>query len=263
MSSNDPQPGAAELRARAEALALGKAPSPENFAALSPEATRAMLHELQVHQIELEMQNEELRRAQVERDASWERYFDLYDLALVGYVTVSEPGLILEANLTACTLLGLGRGKVAASSLVGQPFFLFIQKEDSNVFHLVQKRIFETGEPQACDVRMVKQDGTQCWAHLATSAAQDADGAPVSRIVLSDITERKQAEEALLRAHDELEQRVAERTKELRTSDEALRGILSATRDGYWCVNARGDLLEVNPRYVQQSGYSREELLGS
>jgi PAS domain S-box-containing protein len=111
----------------------------------------------------------------------------------------------LEANLTACTLLGLARGKVAASSLVGQPFFLFIQKEDSNVFRLIQKRIFETGEPQACDVRMVKPDGTPFWAHLKAAVAQEAVGAPVCRITLSDITERKQVERELLERQKKLQ----------------------------------------------------------
>ncbi len=164
---------------------------------MSPEAVRQTLHELGVHQIELELQNEELRRAQVELDTSRARYFDLYDLAPVGYVTVSEPGLILEANLTACALLGLARGKVAARSLVGQPFFLFIQKEDSNVFRLFHRQSFETGESQACDVRMLKPDGTPFWAHLEATAAQDVDGAPVCRVTLSDITARKLAEEAL------------------------------------------------------------------
>lgn len=65
-----------------------------------------MIHELRVYQIELEMQNEELRRMQGELGASQARYFDLYDLAPVGYVTVNEKGLIFEANLTAATLLG-------------------------------------------------------------------------------------------------------------------------------------------------------------
>ena len=95
MSSKDNRPGdAAELRTRAEALAQEKAvPLPDAPEALSPEETRRMLHELRVHQIELEMQNEELRRAQAELDASRARYFDLYDLAPVGYLTVSEGGV--------------------------------------------------------------------------------------------------------------------------------------------------------------------------
>jgi PAS domain-containing protein len=88
----------------------------EDLETLSPKEVGRLGHELRVHQIELEMQNEELRRAQEVLEASRARYFDLYDLAPVGYVTVSEPGMILEANITAATLLGSLRG-----ALVRQP----------------------------------------------------------------------------------------------------------------------------------------------
>ena len=174
------------LRRQAEEKA---AKMTENQEALSPEETRQMLHELRVHQIELEMQNEELRRAQAELDAARARYFDLYDLAPVGYCTLSEKGLILEANLTAATLLGVARG-----ALVKQPISRFILKEDQDIYYLHRKQLFETGEPQACELRMVKKDGTAFWAHLAATVAQDADGAPVCRVVMSDITERKRTE---------------------------------------------------------------------
>ena len=96
----------------------------EDIDALSPEEIRQILHELRVHQIELEMQNEELRLAQAELDAARVRYFDLYDLAPVGYFTVSEKGLIIEANLTAAALLGVARGK-----LVNQPISQFILRK--------------------------------------------------------------------------------------------------------------------------------------
>ena len=98
----------AQLRRQAEKIIRGKvARMSENLKALSPEEIRKTIHELHVHQIELEMQNEELRRAQAELDAARSRYFDLYDLAPVGYCTISEKGLILEANLTAATMLGV------------------------------------------------------------------------------------------------------------------------------------------------------------
>jgi PAS domain S-box-containing protein len=215
------------LRKRAEEIAWGKAARmSENPEALSPEETRRTLHELRVHQIELEMQNEELRRTQKDLDAAQARYFDLYDLAPVGYCTVSEKGLILEANLTAATLLG-----VARSALVKQPISRFILKEDQDIYYRHRKQLFEThstssgqaGEPQACELRMVKMEGTAFWAHLEATAAWDADGAPLCRVVMSDITGRKQAEAALQQAHDELEQRVAERTAELRRANEELR----------------------------------------
>jgi len=102
------------LRKRAEALAGERASEmPEDLEAPPLEVALCALHELRVHQIELEMQNEELRRTQEELEVSRARYFDLYDLAPVGYVTLSEKGLILEANLTAAKLLGVARSALA------------------------------------------------------------------------------------------------------------------------------------------------------
>ena len=184
---------AVALRRRAEEMARGKAfRIPENMESLSVEATRQMLHELRVHQIELEMQNEELRRVQEELNAARARYFNLYDLAPVGYCTLSEKGLILEANLTAATLLGVARG-----ALVKQPLTRFILHEDQDIYYRHRKLLFETGAPQVYELRLVKKDGAQVWAHIQATAAQDGESRRVCRVVLSDITERKQAEEKL------------------------------------------------------------------
>jgi PAS domain S-box-containing protein len=180
-------PDVAKLRKRAEEKA-----DPMESASLSvqtPEAFQQMFHELRVHQIELEMQNEELRRAYAEIEASQTRYFDLYDLSPVGYITVSEKGLILETNLTAATLMGVLR-----SSLVRQLLTRFIFEEDQDIYYRHRKKLFETGEPQICELRLVKPDGRIVPAHLTTTAAEGSDGAPVCRVVLNDITERKWAE---------------------------------------------------------------------
>ncbi len=142
MTSKDDRPEqAAELRRQAEAMAReNAAQSPEQIEAMLPEATRQLLHELQVYQIELEIQNEELRRAQAELDAARAKYFDLYDLAPVGYCTLSEKGLILEANLTAAELMG-----VARSALVKQPLARFILSEDQDIYYRHRKQLFESG----------------------------------------------------------------------------------------------------------------------
>ena len=150
---------------------------------------RRTLHELRVHQAELETQNEELRLAQAELDAAQAKYFDLYDLAPVGYCTISEAGLILEANLTAATLLG-----VASGALVRQPFSRFIVKEDEDIFYLHRKQLLATAAAQAYELRMARADGAPFWAHLEATAAQDEGGVPVCRVALSDVTERKRAE---------------------------------------------------------------------
>ena len=168
------------------------------------ELAERTLHELQIHQVELEMQNEELRlaqadlgAAQAELNAARARYFDLYDLAPVGYCTLSEQGVVREANLTAATMLGMTR-----EALVKKPVSRFILKEDQDIYYLHRKQLFETGRPQACELRMIKKDGASFWARLTATVVQDPDGTSVCRVVLSDITERKlQENEYELTAH--------------------------------------------------------------
>jgi PAS domain-containing protein len=120
----------AAIRQWAEQVARKSAPlSPEDIEALSPHQIRQTLHDLRVYQIELEMQNEELRGARAEIAAAKDRYFDLYDAAPVGYCTVNEEGLILEANLTATTLLDEAKG-----ALINQPISRFVLREDQDTY---------------------------------------------------------------------------------------------------------------------------------
>ncbi|MBE3126605.1 MAG: PAS domain S-box protein [Acidobacteria bacterium] len=190
------------LRRQAEEMAReNAAQSPENLEALSSEETRHLLHELRVHQIELEMQNEELRRAQEELETARARYFDLYDLAPAGYFVLSEKGLIQEANLRAATMFGTPRGELLKSALTH-----LIVPEDQDIYYRHRNQFFKTGEPQVCELRLVKKDDAPFWARVEATGAQSADGAPICRVVLSDITERKRAEEEILQKTKELQE---------------------------------------------------------
>ena len=195
---------AAQLRWRAEEAARKNAiPSADIPGDLSPQDMREVIHDLRVHQIELEMQNEELRRAQVELSAARDRHFDLYDMAPVGYCIISQEGLILEANLTVVTLLGTAR-----AALIKQPITRFILKEDQDTYYLHRRKFLQTGEPHACDLRMLRKDGTAFWTRLMATSAQAApttsgqatEATSASRLVLIDISERRQVEEALTRS---------------------------------------------------------------
>jgi two-component system, cell cycle sensor histidine kinase and response regulator CckA len=164
----------------------------------SPELSRSLFHELRVHQIELEMQNEELRRAQEALEASRARYFDLFDLAPVGYLTLDEHGRVLEANLTAATLLGVERQR-----LVKQPLTRFILQEDQDVYYLRRKRLFETDVPQVFELRMLRGAASSFWARLEATVARDGESeGPVCRAVVSDVSERRRAEEERAKTED-------------------------------------------------------------
>ncbi len=179
--------------------------------ALSPEEAGLLLHELQVHQIQLEMQNEEIRRAQVELDAARERYFELFDLAPVGYFTLNEKGLILEANLTGAGLLG-----VARRDLARMPLTRFIVPADQDIYYRHRKQLIETGEPQAYELRVLRAGAAPFWARLQTTEARDAGGAPVCRAVMSDVTRIKRAEENLAELDRRKDQFLAMLSHELR-----------------------------------------------
>ena len=215
------------LRQLAEEIVRKKAAlPPENSKAIPPEEMQKVLHELRVHQIELEMQNDELRQALIELDDSRARYFDLYDLAPVGYFTISEKGLILEANLTAATMLG-----VTIVDLVKQPIYRLILKEDQDIYYLHRKRLLETGVPQTWELRLIKKDGTSLWVRMEATTVQNANGASVYRVVMSNIAEHKKMDVALQDAHTKLEQRVEERTADLRAAlseIEAMKDLLEA-----------------------------------
>jgi PAS domain S-box-containing protein len=195
---DDNSKGVARLRWRAEEIAREHGvPSPEDLATLSPTEALRLIHELRVHQIELKMQNDELCRAQAELNATRERYFDLYNLAPVGYFIVSHEGRILEANLTGVILLGVPR-----AALVKQPITRFIFNEDQDVYYLHRRQLLATGKAHTCELRMVKTDGTAFWVRLtattqdpSTSSGHATSDAPVSRVVLSDISDQKRMEQ--------------------------------------------------------------------
>lgn len=174
-------------------LPNGKEPSLANM--------RHMLHELQVHQMELEMQNDELRQTQLKLDAARARYFDLYDLAPVGYCTVNADGVILEANLKAATQLGVTR-----SDLLRRPINQFILNPQRDAYNLFHRHLLTTGAPQTCELQMLKSDGAAFWVVIDASVAHDALGESVLRLLIRDISERRQAEDLLQAKNLELDQ---------------------------------------------------------
>ena len=183
----------AELRRRAELAAAEKALDGKDFSTLPPEEVQRLIHELQVHQIELEMQNEELRTAQIALENIRGKYLDLYDFVPVGYFTLDRKGIILEANLTGVRLLGIEK-----KSLINRPLSRFVCREDADTLYLHINRVFENADKQTCEVRIVRKDGSEFPAQLDGMAIQDGEGQlSQCRIVITDFTDRKRAEEAL------------------------------------------------------------------
>ena len=112
-----------------------------------------LLHELQVHQIELEMQNEELKQANETAEAALKKYTMLYDLAPMGYFTLDEDGSIYDLNFTGAELLGDKR-----YSLVNSNFKLFISKESQKVFNDFFKKVYISGAKESCNVKLGYDD---------------------------------------------------------------------------------------------------------
>ena len=155
----------------------------------------------QVYQIELEMQNEELRRTQQELEASRDRYSTLYDFAPVGYLTLDRHGVILEANLTAARMLGTDRSHLLRKGLTD-----FIVPDDQDTFYLHRQQVVATPTSQTCELQIQRQDGTVFFARLESLMAAHEAGAQFHwRTTLSDVTAHKQAAAALVQQRDWLD----------------------------------------------------------
>jgi len=234
------QSAAEELHLRAEAAFLKKsAMDPTLLEPLPPEEMRRMLHEFHVHQIELEMQNDELRLIQSEMESTRARYLDLYDRAPVGYLTLSEQSVILEANYAASTLLGVSRRKLAK-----QPITQFILPEDQDIFYLQRMRLLERGLPEVAEFRMLGLDREPFWARLEASRVRLAAGVTEFRVVLTNITERMRAEEAL------------------KDSAEFSSSMIRFMQDGFSVLDLHGVAVSANPAMCEMTGFSPEELIG-
>jgi PAS domain S-box-containing protein len=164
--------------------------------AQNPERRDALLHELQVHQIELEMQNEALLLSRDELEKSRDRYLDLYDFSPVGYLTLSMDSTILEINLTGAALLGVER-----TNLIGRGMERYIASASLDVWHKCFQEVLKTNGARKCELRLLRNDGANFYAELDCMCLE-AERKTV-RVAFNDISKRKQLE-ASLAEHQQL-----------------------------------------------------------
>lgn len=193
----DTRDAASHLRKSAEAE-LGRTKTVSSIP--GSRAPEALIHELQVHQIELEMQTEELRRVHLELEESRDKYLDLYEFAPVGYLTLTDNGLISEVNLTGAAILGLER-----HSLTGTRFSRFVAEPMSSAWHQYFIALHGGKEKQICNLTLIRADGSLLPARLESLRIfRASDRAVTVRVAISDISDLRQVQVALRMANKKL-----------------------------------------------------------
>lgn len=208
----------------------------DNTKVLSENDSFRLLHELQVHQIELEMQNEELKLAKEVAEVASQKYTELYDFAPSGYFTLSKEGEIMELNFSGAHMLGKER-----LNLMNSPFSLFISPETKPIYNLFLKNIFNNRSKETCEVTLSLNDTKSIYVYLTGIVTQNEEQCVLNAV---DISDRKQAEEAL--------REIEEHNHDI---------IMHTSMDGFWMFDKNGFLLEVNDTYCRMSGYNMKELL--
>ncbi len=199
---------------------------------------KELLHELQVHKLELEMQNESLRQLLVALEDSRDRYVDLYDFSPIGYLTLDGDAVIREINLTGASLLGQPRGEI-----LNRPFSLLVAPEDLTRWRTLFTQATQHGDRSSGELMLRGPDGAHFVAQLECLRAADADNRPAVRMALTDISERKQA--------DAVRQDTEARYRAI--FNHALDGIVLAE------VETR-KLCSPNETFLRMTGYTEEEV---
>ena len=205
------------LRERAERAVRGQS---DKVAAQPPHELQRLVHELQVHQIELELQYEELRSARIDAEHARERYLELFQAAPTGYLTLNERGVIVECNGAAESLLGRARHELLSHAL--QSLASPADRPGLRV-HLLEAR---ERPRSSAEIRVMLPNGTQPVMRLDTSPVPSSPGNCL--VVLTDMTQRQHQKEQLEALNRELERRVAERTAELESQNRQLQAEIEA-----------------------------------
>jgi len=221
----------AELRQQAEAMLSKKK---DKTQPLTKSDTLRMVHDLQVHQIELEMQNEELVQARADLESALRQYTDLYDFAPVGYFTLTNDGKIVEINLAGATLLGVDRDR-----LINRRLGLFVAVESRPLFNIFLAKLLSNEGKETCELKIERKGSGVFWARLESSCFE---GGQECRAVFLDISNRKQAEDAL----EEKKQK--------------LTNILRGTNAGTWEWNVQTGKTLFNERWAEMIGYTLKEI---
>ena len=214
--------------------------NPSAIDKIPPTDIKQLIEDLQVHQIELEMQNDELRRLQQDLENERDKYSDLYDYSPVSYFTINEKGIILEANLTAAATVGVERGL-----LIGSPFSDFIVGDDQDIFWVHRKKLFETKTRQTCELRLSPKQGSEFYALMESIVVQeDHKNGNLIRTAVTDIHARHQAEDSL------------------RKSEERYRGLVETMQEGLGVADQYYQFTFVNQRFCEMLGYHHDEMIG-
>ncbi|MBT5425418.1 MAG: PAS domain S-box protein, partial [Bacteroidetes bacterium] len=226
-----------ELRKKAEQSIHQEA---EEISNLSPVETARLLHELRVYQLELEMQNEELRKTQRELQKTKDEYLNLYDFAPVGYFTVNEKGIVIKANLTLAKKLGTER-----SQMTNKPFNKFVCAGSQDSYYLFLNRLLEKTSNQSMELKLKNESGFDFDALLDCIRIEETKANSLQfRISLADITERRQAGEAL------------------RESEEKYRGILTNLNASIVVHAPDTSIVFCNPQACYILGLTEDQMMG-
>ena len=187
MGKHENKSGAALLRQKAEALLKSRAVKTRH-GTVEPEILK-LIHELEVHQIELELQNQELLLAKEQAEVAAEKYSDLYDFAPAGYLSLSKKGKIIELNLSGAKMLGKDR-----QSLKNSLFGFFVSAETKPIFSLFLEKVFKSKAKETCEVSLLTDGGSPMYVYLVGEASDNGEQCQITAV---DITERKRGENAL------------------------------------------------------------------
>lgn len=192
-----------------------------------------LVHELQVHQLELELQNEELMRANEQVTLANKKFVELYDFAPSGYFSLSKEGNILELNLSGAKIIGNDR-----SALINKSFSFFVSNETKPEFDVFLTRIFNTKDKESCDVKLSTKDERPKYIHVSGIATENGEQC---HLTVVDVTEQRFEKDSLQQSSLKWD------------------AIISTSPDGIGMVSLDGKLLMMSDKLAVMHGYSVEE----